>query len=33
MRLGAGAVGMHSGQRGVERFGAQKSNERAFGNR
>ena len=33
MRPGAGAVGMHSEQRGVERFGAQKGNERASGNR
>ena len=30
MRLGAGTVGIHSEQRGVERFGAQKGNERAL---
>ena len=33
MRLGAGTVGIHSEQRGVERFGAQKGNERASRNR
>ena len=33
MRLGAEAAGMHPEQRGNKRFGAQKGNERASGNR